>query len=136
LADLFAFDPEKYFMSQSTGSQWVQIGLPVFLKVQVRAYKLRAPPKDPAKKAQGGISSWHLQASDDPKNFNVTIDLQTDNKDLQSAGAEKVFTVPNAESFGFFSHFRLTQDGANHQNNNSILLAEFDISGVLIIVRE
>lgn len=136
LADLFSFDPEKYFLTQSSGQQSFIVSLPPFLKVQLTAYKLRAPPKDANKRAQGGIQSWHLQASDDVKVFNVTLDLQTDNKDLQSAGAEKVFPIAQPGSFGFFRHFKLTQDAPNHQGNNSILLAEFDITGKLIICRE
>jgi hypothetical protein len=136
LSDLFSFDPDKFFVTQSSGSQWFIVSLPPFLKIQATAYKLRAPPKDASKKAQGGIASWHLQASDDIKNFNVTIDHQTESKQLQTGGAEAVFQVPPENNVGFFRHFKLTHSGANHQGNNSILLAAFDLTGELIICRE
>jgi hypothetical protein len=136
LADLFSFNPEKFFVTQSTGSQWFIVSLPPFLKIQVTAYKLKAPPKESSKRAQGGISSWHLQASDDIKTFSVTVDLQTENKVLQAGGSEGVFQVPRENNIGFYRHFKLDHRGANHQGNNSILLAGFDLTGELIICRE
>jgi hypothetical protein len=140
LPELFNFkrapgQPAPYYMSNSTAGQWITISLPPFLKAQVVSYKLKAPPRVEGKKAQGGISSWNLQASDDLKNFQVTLDIQTENKDLQNVDAVAVFPV-RSDQKGFYRHFRLTNAGQNHQNNLSIFLAGFDITGKLIICRE
>jgi hypothetical protein len=121
-------------MSNAQHGQFIIFSLPSFLKLEVTGYTLGAPPKSENKKAQGGMSNWILEGSDDPKNFQVLLDAQNDNKDLQYADAVKTF--PIVAKTGFYQHFRLTQTGPNHQANLSIFLGRFDLSGKLIIYRK
>jgi len=135
LCDMFSFQPGKYWLSQATQSQYVTITLPPFLKAHVVSYKLRGPPRAEGRKAQGGISSWTLYASNDEKNFQTTLDIRTENKDLLEADSVAVFPV-TSEQPGYYRCFRLVNTGVNHQNNLSIFLAGFDLTGKLIICRE
>ena len=135
IADLFSFEKGKYYMSHSVQGQFLAVSLPPFLQLQVTEYTLGAPPKKDNQRAEGGISSWQLQGSNDQKNW-ATIDLQSDNKDLARADSVKTFVVEEPEKKGFFTHFKLTHTGQNHQLNFSILLSKFDLSGKLIIHKE
>jgi hypothetical protein len=135
VSELFDFvNSGKYFMSNAQQSQFVIVSLPSFLKLQVTAYTLGAPPLVENKKAHGGVSSWILEASDNPDAFQVVIDSRNDTRDLQGAGAVQTFSV--SECPGFYRHFKLTQTGPNHQGNLSIFLSRFDFSGKLTIHRE
>jgi hypothetical protein len=134
LSHLFSPSPNEFFMSNCTQAQSIVVSLPPFLKLQLRSYKLGAPPKEEGKSVVGGISSWHIDGSNDPNNFQDLLDAQSANRDLVAAGAVHRFAVTDSHKT-FYQHFRLTNDGQSHQNNLSILLSEFDLSGVLIICR-
>ena len=135
MAHLFSFEKGKYYMSNSVQGQYLTVSLPPFLQLQVTEYTLGAPPKREGQAAEGGMSSWQLEGSNDQKNW-VTIDLQSDNKDLRRADSVKTFAVAEPEKRGFFTHFKLTHTGENHQGNFSIHLSKFDLSGKLIIHKE
>lgn len=137
--DIFSFDSSsqgKYYMSNAAQGQFLTISLPPFLRLQLTEYTLGAPPKDPQKKAEGGINSWQLQGSNDLKNFQVTLDLQSENKDLKAPNSEHTFVIDEPEKKEFFRHFKLVQTGQNHQGNLSLYLSKFDLSGKLIIHKE
>lgn len=135
---LFEEGIENYFVSASQQGQWIIIGLPPFLRLQVTSYTLGAPPEKAGIRAKGGLASWHLQGSNDKEQFSTTIDNINDNKDLAEGGAIHTFNVPIKpnQPAEFFRYFKLTQTGTNHQLNGSIYLSKIDFSGNLIISRD
>lgn len=138
LTMLFEEGIENYFVSASQQGQWIIIGLPPFLRLQVTSYTLGAPPEKQNVRAQGGLASWHLQGSNDKEQYSTTIDNVNDNKDLAEGGAVHTFKVPIKpnQPVEFFRYFKLTQTSSNHQLNGSIYLSKIDFSGNLIISRD
>jgi hypothetical protein len=134
LTHLFSVSVKEFFMSNSTQGQFIVVSLPPFLRLQLTSYRLGAPPKEENKKAVGGIGSWHLEGSNDVKNFQESLDEQSENRDLMDPEAVHVFPIADSHK-EFYQHFKLTNDGQNHQNNLSILLSAFDLSGVLVICK-
>lgn len=136
IEDLFSYDPEKSFLSAAKADASIIIGLPPFLRLQLTSYVLGAPPKREGVRAEGSMSGWHLQGSNDENNFTTFLDIQDGNTDLQRGASEKVFPVANSDQQGFYRYFKLTQKGTNHQGNTSIILQRIDFSGKLTIVRD
>ena len=83
---------------------------------------------------QGGIKSWKIYGFNQSEN-KVLLDAVDNNNDLSSPYSSKKFVVKNNEN-QYFRNFQILNSGLNHQNNQSIILAGFDISGTLLIVND
>lgn len=130
IKNLFDFNPETFYIGPSLENSYVTITLPPFLKVNLTSYELRGPKKMD-RNEQGGIKSWKIYGFNQSEN-KVLLDAVDNNNDLSSPYSSKKFVVKNNEN-QYFRNFQILNSGLNHQNNQSIILSGFDISGNLII---
>lgn len=132
-------DNPHYFSTDSLSESFLIIGLPSYMKVNLKSYKLKAPPYLPHQKAQGGPQSWSIYGSNnwtpstqERKEDNwKKLDIQIENTDLAEPSAEHVFMVD--QSNNFYRFFKIKNDGKNHQENFALSLSGFDISGNVVI---
>lgn len=135
ISNLFDNNDSTFFLSPPNPNFYIVISLPPFLKASIKSYTMVAPPPRGNSQVSQAPSSWILQGlkqpNDDPNPF--TIDRQVNNQDLARPSSKKTFVVNQPANLQYFRHFKLKNEGNNHQSNFSMSLSLFDISGILII---
>lgn len=128
-------DPNVFFVSSAHQNAYLIFSLPSFLKIQVISYVIGSPDYSSSTRAIGGMKSWRLLGSNDPEIFDHVIDAQNDSNDLYGRSCIQEYPVHD-EHPQFYQHFKLLQTGINHQGNFSMILRNFDISGIPILSKD
>ena len=74
------------------------------------------------------LKNWKFEGSKDGNKWDL-LDSQSDNYDLNGKYKSKSFEIANCTQK--YSHFRLTQTGKSHRNEDYLVLSYFDIFGKL-----
>lgn len=130
IVNLFDFKLDTFYVSAPLENSYFTITLPPFLKVRLTSYKMISPPDTSDRTAVGGIKSWKIVGFNQ-KNEKIDLDTRINNEDLRKPSAVARFDVKPNDFY--FRNFQVINTGLNHQNNQSIILAGFDISGTLLI---
>ena len=128
--NLFDFSNDTYYIGPSLDNSYITITLPPFLKVNLTSYTLTAPPRL-NQTGQGGIKSWKVYGYNQANN-EVLLDNVNNDSNLSHPSSTHTYEVRYNEN-QYFRSFKILNAGPNHQNNQSIILSGFDISGNLII---
>ena len=117
--------PDKpFFNAMPNEGNFACFNFPEFLAINITSYKLVSGPKN-------FPISWSLEASNDKEKWAV-LDIKNQDKTLCTRDKEATFEVKPS---GYYRYFKLIQKGFNNDNNNQFVLAGFDISGFVKIVK-
>jgi hypothetical protein len=127
----------KYFLSQASKDEWIEISLPPFLRAQIHSYTILGPPKIQDGSKQGGMRSWVLQGWNGSGEWN---DLHTvlDDPALNREDARATYYIQMGTSTGddgFYRHFRIMQKKEGWRGNASICLGGIDFNGKLLVCK-
>lgn len=125
LHNLFSGDPTKRFQSKAKPKASFRISFPSYMKIIPRSYKLTAPSQ------MKGPKTWALQAKTDQEGW-IDISTEKNSPILNSRGAEGVFQI-NPQTNTAYSSFQFVLLDQTHENNYSLALSSFDISGIVIL---
>lgn len=125
LANLFSGDRSKKFQSKPKPKAGFKFDLPPYMKLIPKSYKIGIPEQTK------GPKSWVLQAKSDQDSW-VNIAMEKNCTDYHSKGGELSFQIAQKDN-NAYSSFQFINLEMTNDNNHSLILSSFDISGVVIL---